>query len=59
MSKRIVEEMAAAVPTAELVVLPDCGHMLMLEYPDEINARLRGLLDRAVEAVQAGGGASA
>ena len=50
------EEMAAVVPTAELVVLPDCGHMLMLEYPGEVNARLRGLLDRAVEAVVAGGG---
>jgi pimeloyl-ACP methyl ester carboxylesterase len=40
------EEMVAAIPGAELVVLDTCGHMLMLEYPDEVTYRLRALLDR-------------
>jgi pimeloyl-ACP methyl ester carboxylesterase len=41
-------EIAAELPAARLVVLDDCGHMLMLEYPDEVNARLRGLMDDAL-----------
>jgi pimeloyl-ACP methyl ester carboxylesterase len=35
------------VPGAELVVREDCGHMIMLEYPEEVDAHLAGLLDRA------------
>jgi pimeloyl-ACP methyl ester carboxylesterase len=46
------EEIAAAIPGAELVVLEECGHMLMLEYPDEVSARLRGVLDRALLGAQ-------
>jgi pimeloyl-ACP methyl ester carboxylesterase len=38
--------MAAAVPEAELTVLPDAGHLVMLEYPDEVNAALRRLIER-------------
>jgi pimeloyl-ACP methyl ester carboxylesterase len=41
-------EIAAALPAATHVVLPDCGHMLMLEYPDEVSSQLRALLDRAL-----------
>jgi len=37
----------AAVPTAEFVVVPDAGHMLMLERPAVINERLDALLERA------------
>jgi pimeloyl-ACP methyl ester carboxylesterase len=33
-------EMAAAIPGAQLVVLPDCGHMATLERPDEVNRAL-------------------
>ncbi len=44
------EEIVAAVPSAVHVVLPDCGHMLMLEHPDEVSTQLRALLDRAVDA---------
>ena len=29
-----------------LVVREDCGHMIMLEYPEEVDAHLAGLLDR-------------
>jgi pimeloyl-ACP methyl ester carboxylesterase len=35
------EEMAAAIPGAELVVLDDCGHMSTLERPDAVNQALR------------------
>jgi pimeloyl-ACP methyl ester carboxylesterase len=39
---------ARAVPGTELVVLADCGHMLMLEYPREVGGRLGELLDRVL-----------
>jgi len=38
---------AAALPAAELVVVPDAGHLVMLERPDEVNAALRQLVRRA------------
>ncbi len=40
-------EIAREVPGAELVVLPDCGHLIQLEYPDRVDAELSGLLHRA------------
>jgi pimeloyl-ACP methyl ester carboxylesterase len=40
-------DIAQVVPGAELVVREDCGHMIMLEYPEEVDAHLAGLLDRA------------
>jgi pimeloyl-ACP methyl ester carboxylesterase len=46
-SRQIVE----TIPGAELVVLEECGHMLMLEHPDEVSARLLALLERALLAV--------
>ena len=45
-------DIAAELAHAEHVVLPDCGHMLMLEYPDQVNARLRDLLGRALTAAR-------
>lgn len=39
--------MAAQLPTADLVVLPNAGHMVMLEHPEAVNSALAGLLDRA------------
>jgi pimeloyl-ACP methyl ester carboxylesterase len=39
---RMARAMAAAIPGARLVVLPGCGHMVMLERADELDA----LLDR-------------
>jgi pimeloyl-ACP methyl ester carboxylesterase len=33
-------EMAALIPGARLVVLPDCGHLLTWEQPDRVNALL-------------------
>jgi pimeloyl-ACP methyl ester carboxylesterase len=35
------EEMAAAIPGAELVVIEECGHLSTLERPDEVNAAMR------------------
>ncbi|MFD2623370.1 alpha/beta fold hydrolase [Streptomyces chumphonensis] len=41
------EAIAAALPGARLEILPDTGHLLMLERPEEVNALLRALLDTA------------
>ena len=35
------EEMAAAIPGAELVVVEDCGHLSPLEQPEAVTAALR------------------
>jgi pimeloyl-ACP methyl ester carboxylesterase len=40
--------MAAVLSDAELVVLPDCGHLIQLEYPDVVNDAIRRLVDRAL-----------
>jgi pimeloyl-ACP methyl ester carboxylesterase len=39
-------EVAAAVPRAELHVLPACGHLLTWEQPEAVNALLRAWLAR-------------
>lgn len=39
------EEMAAGIPGARLVVVPECGHLSTLERPDAVNAALRAWLD--------------
>jgi pimeloyl-ACP methyl ester carboxylesterase len=39
-------EIAGLVPGAELVVVPQCGHMLTMEQPAAVNAALRAWLDR-------------
>ena len=40
------EAIAMVLPSAELVVLPDTGHSLMVERPLSVNAALRRLLRR-------------
>jgi pimeloyl-ACP methyl ester carboxylesterase len=42
---------ADAVAGAELVEIPEAGHVLMLEFPDLVTDVLRGLLDRIPAAV--------
>jgi pimeloyl-ACP methyl ester carboxylesterase len=42
-SERIVE----LLPDAEFVVVPDAGHLVLLEKPDEVTSALTGLLRRA------------
>lgn len=39
-------EIAALIPGAALVMVPQCGHMLTMERPDEVNARLLDWLGR-------------
>jgi pimeloyl-ACP methyl ester carboxylesterase len=41
------EAIAEALPEAEHVVVPDSGHMVILERPDEVNRHLRDLIRRA------------
>ena len=36
--------LADALPDARTVVLPDCGHMMMVEQPDATLDALRGFL---------------
>lgn len=43
------EQMADLLPNAELVVIPDGGHMALLEYPEAVNGPLRKLLSRAAD----------
>ena len=41
------EEMAAALPDAELVIVPGAGHLVQLEQPEVINDALVRLVERA------------
>ena len=43
----VAREFARAIPGAELVVIPDAGHMSNLERPDEFNAAVRDFCRRA------------
>ena len=41
--------MAQLVPEAELVILPDVGHLSTMEAPDAVTASLNGFLERLRE----------
>jgi pimeloyl-ACP methyl ester carboxylesterase len=43
-------ELAAAIPGAALALLPRCGHMLTMEQPEAVNARLLDWLGRVAPA---------
>ena len=43
-------EMVEHVPGAELVILPEAGHLVMLEHHDVVTDHLRNLVERAVRA---------
>jgi pimeloyl-ACP methyl ester carboxylesterase len=47
------EAIASTVPGADLVVVPDCGHALILERPSEVTEWLLAIVD-PVQAEQAG-----
>jgi len=44
---------AEQLPGAELVILPEAGHMLMLEHHDVVTDQLRALVERALRAAAA------
>ncbi len=46
---QISEEMAQLAPDAELVILPDVGHLSSMEAPDAVTASLNGFLERLRE----------
>jgi pimeloyl-ACP methyl ester carboxylesterase len=47
---RNVQGMAAAIPSAELAVIPGAGHLAPFEAPDAVNTAIRKLLRRASHA---------
>jgi pimeloyl-ACP methyl ester carboxylesterase len=47
------EAIAAALPDAELVIVPDAGHLVMLEQPDLVDRHLAALLRRATDFARA------
>ncbi len=53
------DEIVRHVPGAELVVIPDSGHLLMLEKYPEVNQHLRELVARVRKSLAAEAGASA
>jgi pimeloyl-ACP methyl ester carboxylesterase len=49
------QEMAGLLPDAELVSLPGCGHMPMMEAPAEVARALLGLMERVAQLPRATG----
>lgn len=47
---------AAVLPAAELVSVPDGGHVTLLEHADEVNAALGAFIDRVMGRDEPGGG---
>jgi pimeloyl-ACP methyl ester carboxylesterase len=53
-SELIVERLELAGDSdVDFVVVPDAGHMVLLEKPDEVSAALSGLLRRVAADVRA------
>lgn len=46
------EAIVRRLPGAEHVVVPEAGHLVMLEHPDVVNLHLGELMDRVVRAVR-------
>jgi pimeloyl-ACP methyl ester carboxylesterase len=42
------QAMAAALPNAELVVVPQGGHVALMEYPEVVNEALARLIESAL-----------
>jgi pimeloyl-ACP methyl ester carboxylesterase len=39
------EEIVGLLPKSRLVVIPDGGHVALMEYPETVDAAIRGFLD--------------
>ncbi|PZT68783.1 alpha/beta hydrolase [Streptomyces sp. SW4] len=50
------EAIADVLPDAELVLVPDAGHLVMLEHPEVVTDRLADLLARAQERARSAAG---
>ena len=48
-SEQIVEHLGGQSAATEFVVVPDAGHMVLLEQPDEVSSALTRLLRRVAE----------
>ena len=44
--REVAEGLAAAIPTARLIVLEDVGHVSCVEAPEQFTAELRAFLSR-------------
>jgi pimeloyl-ACP methyl ester carboxylesterase len=44
--RSVWEPLQSTIPTAELVLIPNGGHMVDLEAPDRVNDEIRGFLRR-------------
>jgi pimeloyl-ACP methyl ester carboxylesterase len=44
---RLTEDLAAGIPGARLVVVPDTGHAIILERPDVVSGEIAGMAARA------------
>jgi pimeloyl-ACP methyl ester carboxylesterase len=49
------EEIVRRLPGAEQVLVPDAGHLVMLEHPDVVTEAIEGLLQRSERAVTGSG----
>ena len=47
------EEICRLLPAAELVVIPEGGHMVLMEFAEEVNAHLAAFLKRAARSAAA------
>lgn len=45
-------DLQAALPRAELVLLPRAGHLLLLEHPEAVDTALRGWIQRCARALE-------
>jgi pimeloyl-ACP methyl ester carboxylesterase len=47
------EDLVEHLPGAELVIMEDAGHLLMLEHHQVVNDHLRALVTRALRSTEA------
>jgi pimeloyl-ACP methyl ester carboxylesterase len=53
-SARLSDELAAALPDAERIRVPDAGHVVLLERPEAVNEAISGLVARLAAPAETG-----